>query len=81
MLGLLASKGANLNFSTHAGVTLAHIAARAGDSDCLEVLCERGADVDVVNQSGNTPIMFAALAGSIDVSFVSCCACGLCVCM
>lgn len=67
MLHLLASKGANLNFSTHAGVTLAHIAARAGDSECLEVLCERGADVDVVNQSGTTPIMFAALAGAIDV--------------
>lgn len=70
MLELLASRGANLNSRTHAGVTLAHIAARGGDADCLAVLCERGADVDAVNQSGNTPIMFAALTGSIDVSFV-----------
>ena len=78
MLDLLASKGANLNFSTRTGVTLAHIAARGGDSNCLAVLCERGADVDAANQSGNTPIMFAALAGALDVSS---CVCAVCVCM
>lgn len=70
MLGLLARKGANLNVGTDTGATLAHIAARDGDSDCLKVLCERGADVDAVNQLGNTPIMFAAMAGDVDVSFV-----------
>lgn len=68
VLDLLASKGADLNARTGAGATLAHVAARDGNSGCLKVLCERGADVDVPNQLGNTPIMFAAMVGDVDVS-------------
>ena len=73
ILDLLARKGANLNARTSTGVTLAHVTARDGHSGCLRVLCERGADVDAVNQLGNTPIMFAAMAGDVDVSFVTFC--------
>lgn len=69
MLDLLARKGADLNARTNTGANLAHIAARDGESGCLKVLCERGADVDAVNQLGNTPAMFAAMAGDVDVSF------------
>lgn len=71
MLDLLARKGADLNVRTNTGATLAHIAARDGDSGCLAVLCERGADVDSVNQLGNTPTMFAAMVGDVNVSFVT----------
>lgn len=70
MLDLLASKGADLNARTNTGTTLAHAAARNGNSCCLKVLCERGADVDVVNHLGNTPTMFAAMAGDVNVSFL-----------
>lgn len=70
MLELLASKGADLNMHTSTGTTLTHLAARDCNYSCLEVLCERGADVDVVNQLGNTPIMFAAMGGDLKVRLV-----------
>lgn len=71
ILDVLAQKGADLNERTSTEATLAHVAARDGHSGCLKVLCDWGADVDAVNQLGNTPIMFAAMAGDVDVSFFS----------
>lgn len=70
MLELLASKGADLNMRAATGTTLTHIATRDCNYSCLEVLCEQGADVDVVNQLGNTPIMFAAMAGDVQVRYL-----------
>lgn len=56
---------------TQTGATLAHIAARDGASGCLEVLCEHESTrVDVVNQAGNTPVMFAAMANDLKVCTV-----------
>lgn len=66
-LDMLASTGANLDTRTQTGATLAHIAARDGRSSCLKVLCDAGADIDVVNQFGNTPVMLAALANDLEV--------------
>ena len=76
VLDLLASKGADLDARMSTGTTLAHVAARDGDSGCLKVLCERGADVDVPNQLGNTPIMFAAVVGDVNVSVLAFLSCG-----
>lgn len=67
MLELLASKGANLDTQTNTGATLAHIAARYGGADCLRVLCERGVDVDAVNQAGNTPLIFTTVVNDVEV--------------
>lgn len=53
---------------TQTGATLAHIAARDGTSGCLKVLCEHeSAGVDVVNQAGNTPVMFSAMTNDLEV--------------
>lgn len=68
ILNCLAVRGANLNLQTQTGATLAHIAARDGASGCLKVLCEHeGVRVDVVNQAGNTPVMFAAMTNDLEV--------------
>lgn len=68
MLDLLASKGASLAVNTRTGATLAHIAACDGASGCLRVLCDhKHASVDAMNQAGNTPVMFAAMVGDLEV--------------
>jgi len=45
-----------------------HICAHRGNSDAASVLLEFGADPDVLNQAGNTPLQFAALKGHVRVA-------------
>lgn len=70
VLDILVSKGANPNARTQTGTTLAHIAARDGKSSCLKVLCDTDADIDAVNQFGNTPVMLAVMANDVKVTII-----------
>ena len=49
------------------GVSLLYRAAAKGAEDCVELLLERGAEVDRSSDAGNTPLMAAAARGHLAV--------------
>lgn len=58
MVKLLVEHGADVREELNAG-TLLHYAAQEGFADVAHVLCRAGADVNVKNFEGMTPLMFA----------------------
>ncbi|EKX50011.1 hypothetical protein GUITHDRAFT_67344, partial [Guillardia theta CCMP2712] len=55
--------GGDANHKTSDGVTAAHEAARTGRVDCLEMLHEFGANLDIESDNGNRPSHYAAKYG------------------
>jgi len=49
------------------GKTALHLAAHAGTMDATRVLCEGGAEVDIVDNDDRTPLHVAALNGHLEV--------------
>jgi ankyrin repeat protein len=66
MLVLLLSKGANIEARslTNYSRTALHIAARAKNHPAVQLLLEKGADVNVTDRHGYTPLMYAAEMGN-----------------
>ena len=42
------------------GWTLLHLAAESGHQDCVQLLIDEGADVSVITNEGQTPVLLAA---------------------
>jgi len=51
--------GGEVNWTTEGGMTLLHFAAMKGNADMAAFLLERGADVNAVNKSNETPLLWA----------------------
>ena len=63
MATLLLDKGADMNIAVEGGTPL-HDAAERGNDKCVELLLARGVPVDQLNvTTGDTALMWAALAG------------------
>lgn len=63
----LLEANADSRATTTTGATPLHFAAAAGSRDAIQLLLDRGADIDVREpQWGQTPLMFAAAAGRTD---------------
>lgn len=45
-----------------------HLAARWGDAKIVEILLASGADLNAVDEAGNTPLMYAAGKGHVEVT-------------
>nr|ODN93105.1 hypothetical protein L203_00374 [Cryptococcus depauperatus CBS 7841] len=56
-----------IDWSNNAGKTALHIAAQAGNTPFINLLCDMGADVDLTDLSGNTPLHYAAAWGHLEV--------------
>ena len=52
------------------------VAARGGRTDALKALVGRGADINVADGSGTTPLMLAVLGGHLDTVLQLVMACG-----
>ena len=68
---VIASGGSCLNAaSTGSGQTVAHLAAKAGLAECLELLlaADPPAEIDALDSAGNTPLLLAAAAGRAAVA-------------
>ncbi|MBM3579757.1 MAG: hypothetical protein FJX34_03170 [Alphaproteobacteria bacterium] len=56
--------GALINQKNVGGATALHLSCREGNADMVRILTDNGANVDVVDNEGWTPLMRAALAGN-----------------
>lgn len=56
-----------INQKNFGGATALHVAAREGNTEIAKTLIENGADVNVVDNEGWTPLMRASLAGNKDI--------------
>lgn len=64
MLVIFLAHGGDLHAKGNpSGDTLLHIAAENNQKECIEILVQRGADVNGANFSGQTPIMLAVEKG------------------
>ena len=54
--------GNMINHINQAGFSALHLASRAGQSGQVKLLIQRGADIDIKDHNGNTPLMLAVLA-------------------
>ncbi len=57
-----------INQKNLGGATSLHLACREGNFEIVKVLIENGADVNVVDNEGWTPLMRAALAGNQNIT-------------
>jgi len=64
---LLMTVGCDVNRpNTENNTTAAHFAAHAGHAQLLQLLCEKGAKVNLQNKAGNAPLHNAARAGRLE---------------
>ena len=62
----LIQQGADVNLGNlHDGITPLHDAAREGDRDVVAFVLQKGATVDSRSEKGTTPLMRAAVGGSV----------------
>ena len=62
----LIQQGADVNLGNlHDGITPLHDAAREGDRDVVAFVLQKGAQVDSMSDKGTTPLMRAAVGGSV----------------
>lgn len=65
---LAATAPTRVGISTHNdGASLLHAACKAGSLSYASLLVARGASLDVEDDSGRTPLFYAARSGAIDV--------------
>jgi ankyrin repeat protein len=57
---MLIAKGASVKMTEDTGINLLHWAAIANRADVIPVLAEAGVPINVVDESGYTPLMYAA---------------------
>lgn len=68
IVDILLEKGTNTEYADNEGWTALHIASRKGDIRIASALVQiGGADLEVKNKSGSTPLMLAASAGLQDL--------------
>jgi ankyrin repeat protein len=60
----------NVNHQNQSGNTPLALAAYAGDSQAMELLLNRGCEVDIQNKHGSTPLMIACDHGFVVVVMV-----------
>jgi ankyrin repeat protein len=65
MARLLLDKGANANELVWGSTVLMEAAAYSGDTDCLQALFEKGANIDAKDKVGQTPLFYAAKYGPV----------------
>lgn len=65
IMKMLINLGANVNARNNDGATAAHFAAGDGAVERLQILCEAGADLTLLSQSG-TPLHWASGKGHVD---------------
>ena len=66
ILWKLLQSGANVSFVEDSSImTMAHLAAKHDDPDCLRILAEYGADLDARDRSGKTPLHLASDHGHV----------------
>nr|CDS29397.1 ankyrin repeat protein [Hymenolepis microstoma] len=58
-LNYLLERGANVNVETINGETALSVAAEKGNVECVELLLQHDAFINVVNKDGETPLMLA----------------------
>ncbi|MBP7190433.1 MAG: ankyrin repeat domain-containing protein [Rickettsiaceae bacterium] len=56
-----------LNYAPHAGITLLHLAAEAGNLDVCKALIEKGVGIDTKTEKGNSALDVAAMYGHEDL--------------
>ena len=52
-----------MNWKDDQGATALHFAAQKNHIDCAIILIKRGADFDIGDNTGKTPLLWAAYAG------------------
>ncbi|RXK36129.1 hypothetical protein M231_06620 [Tremella mesenterica] len=55
-----------LDWSNAGGKTALHVAAQAGNTPFINLLCDLGADVDLTDLQGNTPLHYASAWGHLE---------------
>nr|XP_031860880.1 uncharacterized protein CI109_003606 [Kwoniella shandongensis]KAA5527952.1 hypothetical protein CI109_003606 [Kwoniella shandongensis] len=55
-----------LDWSNSGGKTALHVAAQAGNTPFISLLCDLGADVDLTDLQGNTPLHYASAWGHLE---------------
>ncbi len=56
-----------MDLSTEKGKTALMVSAQAGDSELCFELLNAGADVNLSNENGGTPLMHAAVGGNLEI--------------
>lgn len=57
---------ADIDATAPGGITALMIASRYGETDLIQHLLERGANVNAVNDNGGSPLMFTAVLGDVN---------------
>ena len=57
----------DINAKNARGQTALHIAVRHGNKSAVELLLMNGADVDVIDKKGKTPIEYASIKKQIEI--------------
>ncbi|KAK3334940.1 ankyrin repeat-containing domain protein [Neurospora tetraspora] len=71
LFSLFLQNGANANARDCSGLSiLSHVAQRLNGADLCRILLENGADLNLVNDKGLSPLHFAAAHGNVDVAQV-----------
>lgn len=70
---LLKDKGNDVNKITHDGRTYLFWAAYAGNLDLMRYLVEKGAKTDLIDEHGNTVLIFAASNGQMNTAIYDFC--------
>lgn len=60
---LLISNGANIHATTPGNISILHLAAEGGDPDLVELLIEKGANVNALDENLYTPLQWAVERG------------------
>ena len=65
-INLLINMGVNINIRTERGTALT-IATNTSNEDIVELLIEKGGDIDQTDNQGNTPLMHVAQTGNVTI--------------